>query len=86
MYVVTLAWEPPGANEDGSPLTDLAGYRVYEGPTAGDYSSEVDVGMATEFSSGPIEEGVHHFAVTAYDGFGNESPYSEITVAVPGSS
>jgi len=26
---VTLSWEPPVTNEDGSPLTDLAGYNIY---------------------------------------------------------
>lgn len=27
----TLSWEPPTENDDGSPLTDLAGYRLYYG-------------------------------------------------------
>jgi hypothetical protein len=27
----TLSWEPPTENADGSPLTDLAGYRLYYG-------------------------------------------------------
>ncbi len=31
---VTLSWYPPTQNADGSPLTDLAGYRVYYGHSA----------------------------------------------------
>jgi len=26
---ITLAWDPPGANMDGSTVTDLAGYKIY---------------------------------------------------------
>lgn len=29
--IVTLAWDPPTQNEDGSHLRDLAGYRIYVG-------------------------------------------------------
>ena len=28
---VTLSWDPPTTNADGTPLTDLAGYKVYYG-------------------------------------------------------
>jgi hypothetical protein len=27
----TLSWDPPTTNVDGTPLTDLAGYKVYYG-------------------------------------------------------
>lgn len=37
----TLAWQPPTENEDGTPLTDLAGYRIYYGTSSGKYSEEV---------------------------------------------
>ena len=37
----TVAWQPPTENEDGTPLTDLAGYRIYYGTTSGKYSDEV---------------------------------------------
>ncbi len=33
----TLSWTPPTQNTDGSPLTDLAGYRVYWGTSSGNY-------------------------------------------------
>ena len=31
--VAALSWDPPTANTDGSPLTDLVGFRVYSGTT-----------------------------------------------------
>jgi hypothetical protein len=37
----TIAWQPPSENEDGTPLTDLAGYRIYYGTSSGNYSEEV---------------------------------------------
>ena len=37
----TIAWQPPMENEDGTPLTDLAGYRIYYGTSSGKYSEEV---------------------------------------------
>src|SRR3990170_3322326 len=29
----SLSWEKPTTNEDGSPMTDLAGYQIYYGET-----------------------------------------------------
>jgi hypothetical protein len=37
----TIAWQPPTENEDGTALTDLAGYRIYYGTSSGKYSEEV---------------------------------------------
>jgi hypothetical protein len=31
----TLTWDAPTTNADGTPLTDLAGYRIYYGTTSG---------------------------------------------------
>ena len=73
--VVTLAWTPPTTNEDGTPLTDLAGHRAYCGATSGTYSAVLDVGMET--SAVLAVTGRTYFAVTAYDLAGNESDYSD---------
>ena len=37
----TLSWTPPTTNTDGSPLTNLAGYKVYWGPPPGTYPNSV---------------------------------------------
>ena len=45
----TLCWDWPVANTDGSPLTDLAGAKIYWSQTSGAYLDidSKDVGMAT---------------------------------------
>ncbi len=46
----TLTWTPPTANTDGSPLTDLTGYKIYYGTSRGNYPNEIMVdnpGLAT---------------------------------------
>jgi hypothetical protein len=43
---VSLQWIAPTQNEDGSALTDLAGYRIYSGLAAEDLSLLVDVRSA----------------------------------------
>lgn len=80
---VVLAWEAPVTNEDGTPLVDLAGYRVYYGKESAAYSSVVDVGSLPSCSIGDLGVGNWFFAVTAYDTSGNESGFSdEVSVLI----
>jgi len=74
-----LLWEPAARSEDGSPLTDLAGYRVYFGktsPLSKASSSWVPVDSGTIFTFTDLEPGTTYFAVTAVDIVGNESDFS----------
>ena len=69
-----LAWTAPTQNQGGSPLTDLAGYKVYK--------DDVEIADVTtesyEWLSFPLEHGaVGVFYVTAYDEAGNESAPSD---------
>jgi len=73
---VTLAWDAPTTNADGTKLTDLAGYKLYYGAESGVYTKTVDVGDITTFQVKGIPDGPYFFAVTAYDTMGNESGYS----------
>jgi hypothetical protein len=74
---VTLYWDAPTTNEDGSPLTDLAGYRVYYGLASRNYSHFIDVGNVNAYTINNLTGGlIYYFAVTAYDFSGNESKYS----------
>ena len=79
---VTLSWQAPTTNADGSTLTDLAGYRVYYGETPGNYTDVVTVGNYTSASIGSLPVGkTLYFAVTAFDTSGNESlPSNERSV------
>jgi uncharacterized protein YjbI with pentapeptide repeats len=74
---VTLSWTPPAMNEDGTHLTDLAGYRLYYGATSGSYSDTVDVGSVITYQLKGLDDKLtYYFTVTAYDTSGNESKYS----------
>ena len=76
----TLTWEPPMTNIDGSPLTDLSGYKVYWGAVSGTYTGVKDVLNVTTVNIAQTmaitPKGNDCFVVTAYDVAGNESDYS----------
>jgi len=89
----TINWQAPTQNVDGSPLTDLAGYLVYFGPGPRTYSGNVAIDdpnattATVQFAADWLQPGDNeiYIAMTAIDGAGNESAYSnEIrrTVAV----
>jgi hypothetical protein len=66
----TFAWDAVS-----SPI--VAGYRIYYGQTSRNYAIHADVGNATNATILGLQDGVmYYFAVTAYDGYGNESAYS----------
>lgn len=75
-----MTWEPPTTNSDGTPLTQLAGYRIYYGTTSPldkSTSLSIDVGTDTSFTLSGLDAGTYFFAATAYDAMGNESALSE---------
>ena len=78
----TLTWEPPTTNIDGSPLTDLAGFKVYYSQASGVYTDtqSKDVGNVVTVNivqtMAITPKGNYCFVVTAYDVAGNESDYS----------
>ena len=72
----TLSWTAPTTNEDGTPLTDLGGYRLYYGIAPGIYSVTLDVGNVTTSIVELPPDVRYYFAVTAYDTGGNESAFS----------
>ena len=72
----TLSWTAPTTNTDGTPLTDLAGFKVYYGTSAGSYSQSFDAGNVLSYTISNLSSGTYYFAATAYDTAGNESVYS----------
>lgn len=63
----TLTWDAPQTNEDGTELTDLAGYKVYN------HGVEIaDVGDIRTYTADYTEDN-YSFSVRAYDTKGNES-------------
>ena len=74
---VTLSWDAPNTNTDGTPLTDLAGYRIYVGRATGVYDAGIiDVGNVLTITLTAFCEGTYYFVATAYDTEDNESDYS----------
>jgi hypothetical protein len=74
---VELTWEAPTENEDGSPLTDLAGFKVYWGTAPGEYSATVSVGNVTTYLVEHLSPGTYYFAATAVNAEGTESAKSD---------
>ena len=88
---IGLTWEAPTINADGSPLTNLAGYRVYSSPTStespcpGTFSWFVPASapipgtetQVTFFPTGLTPDSSYTFSVSAVDGGGNESGCSQ---------
>lgn len=74
----TLTWTAPTTNVDGTPLTTLAGYKVYYGTTPGVYTSLV-IGDVNSYQIVGLTKGqTYYFTVTAYDTYGNESDYAPV--------
>ena len=61
-------------------MTNLAGYRVYWGPAAGNYTSSVTLtnpGL-TSYVVGSLVPGTYYFVVTARNSAGVESQISNV--------
>ncbi len=81
-----LAWDAPVSDIDGSPVTGVAGYRIYYGTSPGVYTGSIDVGSTPRYAiadfSAAVPPGAYYISVTAYDADGTtESSFSnEITM------
>ena len=82
---VSLAWDRPTTNADGTQLTDLTAYRLYHGLASGVYTDRLSVTSATSATFSNIPSGCsNYFAVTAVNSSGVESDFSrEAVVYVP---
>lgn len=77
LFAITVNWVAPTQNTDGTPLTDLAYYRIYYGTEQGVYVDNILIpdpsAVSHEFTPAP---GDYYVAMTAVDEEGNESQYS----------
>jgi hypothetical protein len=76
----TLTWVAPTHNTDGTPITGLAGIRIYYGTNAGALTQTIDVPgpTTTSFIIERLAAGTYYFAVAAYTAAGTESALSNI--------
>lgn len=76
----TLRWTPPTLNEDGTPIENLSGYRVYYGTNASNLSQVLNI-ASPAITSAVIENlyaGTWYFALKAYNSANVESSFSNI--------
>jgi hypothetical protein len=74
----TLSWTPPTTRIDGSPLNNLAGYKIFYGRMSGVYDYEVEIdnpGVVTYVVEGLVS-GDWYFTLAAFDTDGLQSDRS----------
>lgn len=77
---VTLDWTPPTENNDGSVLTDLAGYRIHYGVSSNELTKTANItnpGL-TSYVMDELTAGTWYFAMSAYSKSGVESAVSGV--------
>lgn len=81
---LTFTWEPPTTNVDGSELTDLRQYRMYEQVNSGPWGLRMGIAArAKKATYRPMIPGVYKFKLTAVNVAREESePSNEVEVVV----
>jgi hypothetical protein len=76
----TLRWTPPTLNEDGTPIENLAGYRVYYGTSTGNLNQVVTIASPSVTSAviQNLAPATWYFALKAYNAANVESSFSNI--------
>jgi hypothetical protein len=77
---VTLSWTPPTQNEDGTPLTNLRGFRIYYGQSSAALGTMIEIpnaGITTAMVEN-LSPATWYFAVKAYTTDGVESTFSNV--------
>ncbi len=77
-YSATVQWQAPTHNTDGTPITDLAGYRVGYGTSPGSYTTSLNVAgaMTTSAVVEGLGAGSYYFVVQAVTNAGDVSDFS----------
>jgi hypothetical protein len=76
----TLSWTAPTENTDGSTISNLSGYRIRYGKSAGALTSTIVINNAsvTTYVVEDLAPATWYFAVTAVNSSGAESSYSNV--------
>jgi hypothetical protein len=80
MGSVTLSWNPPTTNADGTAITNLAGYRIYYGNASGDLNQLVVISSAgtTRWVIDNLSPATWFFTMTSFNTAGIESARSAV--------
>jgi hypothetical protein len=81
---LTLSWIAPTANEDGTALTDLAGFMIAYGPDESTLSRTIHIENASidRYVIEDLEPGTYYFGVKAFNAKGAESSMSALVSKV----
>ncbi len=72
---MTLTWQPPTENTNGTALTNLAGYYIDYGTQSETYTTTIQIANPglTSYVVENLAPGTYYFAVTAYNSDGTDS-------------
>jgi hypothetical protein len=76
----TLRWVPPTSNEDGTPINNLSGYRIYYGTNSANLSMVLQLpnpGLTSAVVEN-LSPATWYFAVKAFNSLNVESSFSNI--------
>jgi fibronectin type 3 domain-containing protein len=74
-----LLWNQPTTNTDGSLLTDLQGYNIYQGTAANNLKKVAEVAVnQMNYTATDLSQGTYYFAVSAHNRGGVESALSNV--------
>jgi len=75
-----LSWTAPTANTNGSALTNLAGYYIYYGSSAGSMTNKITVSnpATVSYTVGNLSSGTWYFGIVAYTNSGLQSAMSNV--------
>jgi len=76
----TLSWTPPTQNTDGTPLMDLAGYKIYYGTSPGNYPNQITINNpgVTTYVVDNLAPNTWYFVSTSLNSSGMESDFSNV--------
>lgn len=85
-HATTLNWVAPTQNTNGTPLTDLAGYQIFQWLAGQSPVLLASVGLVTTYTPVGLPPGTNCFFLRAVNAAGKTSPISNTTcttVAAP---
>ena len=83
---MSLSWEVPIENTDGSSLDNLSGFRIYYGLAAGDYPNMIEITTPglTSYVIEDLSPGTYYVVATALNADGTESANSNMVIKIVG--
>ncbi len=77
-HPIHVSWTAPTQNTDGSPLTNLGGFKIYWGTASHNYTQNLVIAdpTATQYTLCNFTPATYYFAMTAYNTLNIESAFT----------